>query len=442
MGMKYETIKSGILIILVLLSVLLTWNLWTYQPNYATMEKNSYVAEVNMSEKQDVKKIVGPDMVMYHKQGGHFGTTRTDELDKLMKELSRWSFYDVKVFTDKPGNINELTQGNGKVEIIFPAEVPIDLYRNVLKFTDKKLPSFNFYRIIINAEGLDKGNGIVYFVSTANQLVYTSHISASFLNDFNRTFYKGASRYPSYFSYNVTEKRTIYLPDKPVEMMVYKYLPVTLNSEQFKEALFTDPSFVQKSIIAKGEEYTNGSSKLNINYDKNMLLYVNPTAEGYYLEDSNGLIKRSIDFVNDHGGWIDSYRYVEKDDNYHRVTFRLYSEEGYPVFNEDGLSEISETWGKNEINKYVRSDISLELPLKMETQKVIQPSGHNVIKFIQSKKNFRPELLENLVLGYEMERDSSESKLILLQPVWFYQYDKKWQQIPMEELGGMNNGLE
>jgi regulatory protein YycH of two-component signal transduction system YycFG len=263
-----------------------------------------------------------------------------------------------------------------------------------------------------------------------------SHISASFLNDFNRNFYKGAGRYPSYLSYNASEKNTIYLPEKPVEMMVYKYLPVTLNSEQFKEALFNDPSFVQKSVLSKGEEYTNGSSKMNINYDTNMLLYVNPTAEGYYLEDSNGLMKRSIDFVNEHGGWIDPYRYVEKDDNSHQVTFRLYSEEGYPVFNEGGLSEISETWGKNEINKFIRPDISLELPLKTETTNVTLPSGHSILKFIQSKKNLRPELLENLALGYAMQRDSKEAKLILLKPVWFYQYDKKWMQIPTEELEG------
>lgn len=419
-----------------MLSVFLTWNLWTYQANYATMEKNNTVAQVTMSKKQEVKKIIRPDMVVYHKQGGHFGTTRTDELDKLIKELGRWNFYDVKSISDKPVNINELTKGNGIVEIIFPAEVPVDIYRNVLKFVDKKVPSFNFDRIIINAEGLDKGHGVVYFVSTASQFVYMSHISASFLNDFNRNFYKGAGRYPSYLSYNLSEKRTIYLPDKPVEMMVYKYLPVTLNSEQFKEALFNDPNFVQKSIVSNGEEFTNGSSKMNINYVKNMLLYVNPTAEGYYVENSTGLMKRSIDFVNEHGGWIDQYRYVAKDDNSHRITFRLYSEEGYPVYSGEGLAELSETWGKDEINKYIRPNISLELPLKTETQKVILPSGRSIMNFIQSKKNFQPELLENVALGYEMQRDLKESKLIDLEPMWFYQYDKKWEKVPMEELEG------
>jgi regulatory protein YycH of two-component signal transduction system YycFG len=45
--MRYENIKSGILTLLVLVSILLTWNLWTYQPNYETMENNNVVEVVS-----------------------------------------------------------------------------------------------------------------------------------------------------------------------------------------------------------------------------------------------------------------------------------------------------------------------------------------------------------------------------------------------------------
>ena len=42
--MRYEKIKSIILTLLVLVSILLTWNLWTYQPNYDTMENSNTVS--------------------------------------------------------------------------------------------------------------------------------------------------------------------------------------------------------------------------------------------------------------------------------------------------------------------------------------------------------------------------------------------------------------
>lgn len=434
--MRYETIKSSILFVLVMLSVFLTWNLWTYQPNYATMEKSNYVAQVSLSEKQEVKKIIKPDMALFHLKNEHYGTVNADELDKMIKEMSSWKFLDIKNYTDKVANINQLENANGSVEFLFPAEVPIQLFRDVLTFEDKKVPAFNFDRFIVNVENPDKENGVVYFVSTADQQVYISHINTTFLNNFYHDFYKNANQYPGYFAYNLSEKRPILLPDGPTVMMEYKYLPVTLNSEEFRDALFTDPSFVQKSYVANGEEYTNGSSKMNIDYDKNMLLYVNPTAAGNYQEKSNDLVKRGIDFVNDHGGWTDAYRYVAKDEIHHQMTFRLYSVEGYPVFNEDGLSEINESWGQNEINKYIRPNISLNLPIKTETQKITVPSGHELIHFLKDKKNLKLEQIENLVLGYKMERDIQESKLIRLEPEWYYRINKTWYGISMDDLRG------
>ncbi|EKN71509.1 YycH family protein [Neobacillus bataviensis LMG 21833] len=440
--MRYENIKSGILTILVLVSILLTWNLWTYQPNYDTMEKNKYVAEVTVSEKQEVQKIVKPDRVLFHIKGQHYGTNNTAELEKMIKDMGRWSIFDVKNYSDKVENIEDLIHGNGNAEIIFPGEVPIELYRSVLPIEGKRVPSFNFNRIIINVEDAEKENGIVYFASTENQQVYIGHISSTNLNEFNHDFYKNANRYPQYFAYKATDKRTLFLPETETEMTTYKYLPVTLNSDEFKDALFNDPSFVQKSPLAHGEEYTNDSSKMNINFDTNILSYVNPTAADNYLDSSYGLVKRSIDFVNEHGGWTDAFRFVSKSEYQQSVTFRLYSMEGYPVFNDRGLSEINEVWGKDEINRYVRPNISLDLPLVTETKRVTRPSGHAVVEFLQKKKNFKPELLDKLILGYRMERDSEEKKLILLEPAWFYLYDGNWEQITMENQGGLKYGLE
>lgn len=440
--MRYENIKSAILTILVLLSIVLTWNLWTYQPDYETMKNSNVVAEVSISEKQEVQKIIRPDQVLYHIKGEHYGTTNSTDLDKMVKQMSQWSFSALKNDSGKVGNVDDLAHANGNVELIFPGEVPIALYRSVLNFEERKLPDFNFDRIIINAENSGKDNGIVYFASSQHQQVYTSHISATFLRDFNRNYYKNAVRLLRYFSYKASSKRTIFLPESTTVMNEYKYLPVTLDSEVFKEALFSDPSFVQKNLVPQGEEYTNGSSKMNVYYDTNMLSYVNPTAESGFSTNAYDLVKKSIDFVNEHGGWTDPYRYVSKDEANQSVIFRLYSLEGYPVFNNQGNSEIKEVWGKNDINQYVRPDISMELPLKSETQKITIPSGHEILKYLQSKKDFKPELLNGMTLGYRMQRDEVEGRLILLEPAWFYLYNNKWTEITMDDSGGLGHGLE
>jgi regulatory protein YycH of two-component signal transduction system YycFG len=64
------------------------------------------------------------------------------------------------------------------------------------------------------------------------------------------------------------------------------------------------------------------------------------------------------------------------------------------------------------------------------------------LKYLESKKSFRKDLLKEIVLGYQMERGTDENKLILLKPAWFYLYDQRWGQISMDDLGGLMHGLE
>lgn len=440
--MKYENSKSVILIFLILVSIVLTWNLWTYQPNFDMMENSDYVAEVTLKEKQELQEIISPDLALFHHNGQHYGTTNAVNLDKMMDSLRKWSIYDVTNYSDQVEDIKELVHGNGNAEIVFPADVPIDIYRSVLKFEEKRIPAFNFNRIVINVENSEKGNGTVYFISSDYQNVYMSHISPDLLNDFNRDFFKNAEQYQRYFAFEATVHRTVFIPDGKLEMMEYTYLPVILNSEAFKEALFSDPSFVQRGTISNGEEYSDVSSKMTINDNTNMLHYVNPNVESNYVDNSYDLLMRSIDFINGHGGWTDPYRYVAIDVKRKSVKFRLYSVDGYPVFNESGMSEIQEVWGRDEITKYVRPNIALELPLTAEMVNVTLPSGSEALEYLKSRKSFKPELLEQLVLGYRMTRNTDENKLILLEPAWFYRYNQSWGQITKEDLGGLLHGLE
>ncbi|WP_442597203.1 YycH family regulatory protein [Neobacillus sp. D3-1R] len=440
--MTYENIKSTILTFLVLSSFFLTWNLWTYQPNYELMENTKYVQEVAIGEKRDIKKVVKPDKVIFHYQNSHYGTINTVEIDKMIHEMSDWNIYDLKNYTNKVEDFTQTIHGNGNVEIIFPEKVPIDIYKNVLDFENKSLPRFSFDRIVIDMDNIQKETGTIYFVDYEKKIVFISHVSSTNLTNFNRSFYKVAYRYPSYFLYQPSKEKALFIPENDTNMIQYKYFPDFLDSDKFKEALFTDPSFVQKSPIPEGEEFTNGSSKMNIYKNSNLLFYVNPIEESEFVGNSIEILQRGIEFINEHAGWTDPYRYVGLDLLNQKVTFRLYSSDGYPVFNESGMSEIIEVWGRNEINKYLRPNFSLDLPLRSEMSEITTPSGKKIIEFLEKQKGFKPESLTDLRLGYHMEKDPKEPKLIVLEPSWFYRYNDKWGQIRLDAVKGERNGLE
>ena len=48
---------------------------------------------------------------------------------------------------------------------------------------------------------------------------------------------------------------------------------------KLKDALFSDPSRVQKDVIGRDEEYKDGSNLMKVNDDSNMILYVDLAEE-------------------------------------------------------------------------------------------------------------------------------------------------------------------
>jgi regulatory protein YycH of two-component signal transduction system YycFG len=92
-GMKYEKIKTIILTVLVLASIVLTGALWTYQPKYDFMENadSDYIQNVSVSNAQvDAGIIIRPSKILIHKDGKHYGIVQETEMNKLMKQVKKW----------------------------------------------------------------------------------------------------------------------------------------------------------------------------------------------------------------------------------------------------------------------------------------------------------------------------------------------------------------
>jgi regulatory protein YycH of two-component signal transduction system YycFG len=438
--MTYENIKTAILTFLVLLSGILTWNIWTYQPNYESVENQKTVNEVSIATQKELRKIVKPHQVIYHVDGKQYGAVNNDHIDKIINMIAKWKFYDVKKYQGRISDFNERISQGENTEIIFPDEVPIELYKRVLNIDEKDLPKFDFDRIIIKAVAQQKQEGTIYFYSQRNQQAYESNVNPSFINDFANDYYRTASRMTPYFQHDVSDIKRIYLPADEIDMVKYTYYQNPLDSEKFKEALFKDPSFVQRSTSDYGEEYTDDASKMTVDSLTNMIHYVNPIRDRESVIGTSNVLQKSIEFVNSHGGWTEAYRYVNKDDFNQKVLFRLYSKEGYPIFNQMGMSEIAQQWGQLEISRYTRPGFHLELPLNPDVKTKKLRSGYDALELLEKKKDFEPELLENLMPGYYMTQGPGDSPLILLEPGWFYLYKQEWHQLIWEE--ELKNGLE
>lgn len=440
MNNRYEQIKSIILTILVLASLFFSWSLWTYQSNYETMEKSNYIKEVSINKKQDTIDIIKPDKVMYHHENAHYGTDSSEEIMKIVQLLSTWDFYNVHDMSEKIAEEDffSFVHGKGKVELIFPTNVPIEQYKNVLHFEEKKLPSFEFDRIVIQIENKQKEDGKIYFVSYQNKRVYASNVNIALISEITKSFFQPSVYHPKYFTYDTGKKRLFILEEEPV-VSRNKYFLNLLPVDLFRDALFVNPSVVQKTFLTTEDEYTDSSSMMTANYSTRLLSYVNPMEETDTSLNVSDTLQRSIDFMNEHGGWTDEYRFVEASDQ--KIIFRLYVD-GKPVFNENGMSEIVQIWGVNKVYKYTRPYFTLDIQLLPETSEITLPAGETVISYLESEEGYNPELLDEVVPAYKMLKDSDEPRLIVLEPMWYYRYNNIWGRITTDDLGGLAYGLE
>lgn len=420
-------------------SVLLTWNLWTYQPITEELEKTDTVREVAFSPKKAVTEIVQPDQMIFHIEDRYYGTVSAREMEKTLNEMSHWNLDHFESVSSNEIDLASLVENHDVVEILYPGSISINIYKNILGLKDQDLPHFYFDRIVIDLESEQNGNSVIYFMSRENQKIYKCAVPSSLLSNFKESYFEIAQQYNPYFAFALSSEKTIYLPEKETEMMNYQYLSKLLDPDKFKDALFSDPSLVQKNVIATGEEYTDGSNLMRENTDDSLISYIDPAEVGNQAINSNDLIKKSVDFVNGHGGWTDSYRFIGLDNDRKSVHFRLYGPEGYPIFSENNaISEILLVWGKTDISRYIRNNFSFGL-IGMTSIKKID-SGQVALEKVRKIDNYNPDLLQDLKIGYQM--NLTQSLLIQLEPSWFYLYDGVWTQLVTEDSGGDIHGLE
>ncbi|MGE7762037.1 YycH family regulatory protein [Peribacillus sp. NPDC097895] len=445
--MNFERAKSIILIILVGTSIFLTWSIWTYEPEYDPFEQSSEFIKIK-SDVQIVSDVIKPVSILFHGNGQHFRTVNPEEIGKMEKEFVQWSFTGVKEVSVKrlQRKFDDFVHEDGSIEIEFSDDIPISLYKTVLDISDKEVPGSSFDRIIIKQKDISGNESAVYFVSYDQEKIYQGMVDSKRLREFMDKFYTGSyNKHPEYTAETINSKRTLFVPEKPVKVNRFEYYIDYLDIGNLKNALFTFPKFVRQDSVSVGEEYTDGTRLMTINKENYLISYINPAQKSKFFDSSSDLLQKSIDFINDHAGWEDNnYRFAYMSENEQRVVFRLFVN-GYPAFNEYGMTEIEQIWGKEEIYSYERPYFSLASVLPSEGSEVPLPSGREVLNQLKAKDNIDFKSVEDISIGYKLNKslDSKLVTLVTLEPTWYYRIGDKWFIVPFEgTTGGDQNGLE
>ncbi|MGM0866792.1 MAG: YycH family regulatory protein [Bacillota bacterium] len=451
--MNYEKIKSIILTLLVCISIFLTFNLWTYQPGYDTINKDeAYDVSVGdkIPENELNSVLIKPFKLFYHSGSKTVGTSDEFEINKVIEQLRTWTLFDMKDLSREynMSEIKSVIHGEKKVEIVFPDNVPLSIYSQVLKLEEKNTLNGSFNRIIIDLNNNGSDTGSVYFVlyEAGEKKFYESRVDHASLEAFEKSFVqKAVYNFDEYIEQPLNNKKTIFLPKDAEDYISYRYYSDLDSPEEYVQALFSDPNSVDKGFTEQGEKFTNVYSLLKTNKEHNTLSYVNPSEEKNGGTSATELIQKSMEFVNDHGGWTDQYQFFSISPLENKIVYRLFMH-NYPVFNENGMAEVSQVLGEESINEYNRPYFKLDYDLSLNegVDEVRLPSGSTVLYALAKDDTINLDYVEDVIVGYKMTRDSNESnrKFLVFEPSWFYKYDGNWLRLPLEDEEGLGIGLE
>jgi regulatory protein YycH of two-component signal transduction system YycFG len=440
-----ENIKTFVLWLLILLSVFLTYQIWTFQPEYAILKSAEYIDNLQIGEEKSLQEVIKPKHIVFHHQESSFSPSNQLEInDTLYEELFQGlTFENFSPLSNL--ELRDNRQSNTELEFIFPdsipAEVIIELFQinSSEQFLLQGIDQVVFSTIEIGEEEQVR----VRFVSLKEKLTSEAVTNLS-VSRFEEAVTDSISElsYPVFsyvlINYGNGYMKKVYLPDDTLEMDSAIYLSKPIAPEHFKQSLFSDPSFVKNYLQSNGEEsFTDGNRMVNVLNSGNVLRYINPGYGDTADRSSKSSLNSSLDFLNGHGGltnpfYFDSVKSVATSEE---ITFRL-AVGGHPVYESNfydvnNLFEITLTRvGGNQFEQYIRPLFYIEADPINSVITTKLPSGHELIDLLKNQVGFDRYLLTDINNGFKMNKRQS---IITFEPSWFIQYNGKWESISVAE---------
>ena len=223
-GEKYElrTYQNGLVIGLVGLSMILTWQLWTFQPNIELLDNTAkYVPNEAMSEERKLTEIIRPEQIVIHQQGRHAMIPTNDErFDQLYQKLLKTNFVEGDMLAVGP--FPKQVQ-NGGIELIFPTSIPVDVFVSLFQVDQEEfnLPLSAINRLYMYVDRQDEQVHMQMLSSKDTQVV---EVETNFsVGDFERNFLRPFDEYVEVFQANNRSSTRelsehIYIPVGPLRL--------------------------------------------------------------------------------------------------------------------------------------------------------------------------------------------------------------------------------
>ena len=441
--MKYiEPIKSLILFFLVLMSLVLTFMIWNYKPDYPFTE-DPKVDNVLIGDTKNIADIMKPYRMLFSTEEGFSGAVSTTAIDPIMQYVSELKAKNFTLINERLSRekVNEMIRLPNRVTMFFQSDIPLQTFQSILSVEETEFNEVMFNRLIMDWNTVDETKKLqVFFISTNNETMYRMDMEIEDTVKFNELFIVQPKNYLKYVEKVRDNNLSLYVLANPFDAIQYTYYTIEIRPELFKNLLFEDTAIVRKKVEESSEKYRDTISELKFNTETKLMNYADPTAKSISAITSSNLLTYSFNFLNEHGGLTGDYRLASMNLPKHAVEYQLYLH-GYPVFNSNALTRISTIWGENSIYRYTRPYYLLYFDLENEVTSKELDSGVDIFHYIESHTELDLSKIDDIVMGYDLIQNP-DSRLFRLEPSWFALTGNTGQRVPTEQIGGDEYGLE
>lgn len=405
------------LIVLILLSLFLSWKIWTKPANRGFQDRSNKVSEV--VQKKPMTDVFVPTKLFYHENKGEdfFYTNKESVISSLQERVVNFEFGDIKELTRTEAAA--LLEKEQIFSLVFPSEIPVALFTE-LHHLDLELPEEHknmvFSRVTVSL--LDE---TLYFVNHAK----TEAIEVPVKGDFKSLERLLQSKKNGYFKVNAPEDSliNIYYFTEEVELKIYSYIVATQSFTTFSKGFFNQSS----------DLYSNEGENLNLsNGEGESLTIENKTGEVTYFgklqenhnQVSNKLYYDTFQYVENMGSALGNMRYFSSKEN--EVTYRNYVE-GFPVFGENMQGSLEATVQNKNI--YIRANQeTLQIPIPSEENVTLIPTA----KLVEQLRDQGVDLdsIQDIQIGYKWQTNKETKQAVDLVPEWYIKYNNEWYTQP------------
>lgn len=435
-GMKSkEYIKSIILILLVMMSIVLTYMVWNFTPDLTNIDsaesKKGNVKSIGKPMAAHIENVIAPYQIVEVKDDKVKGMAPSRaQLSQVSEALKNHEVSKIE-HLQRDYNLTLPTLNTRFTVLDFTYDMPLTTYLGQVLNTSAKVPkNFNFNRLLVDENS--KGNLELYAISKDRHQVMKVTMNAKAKN-FAKTMDQLSEDMQKY-SEIITNKDTIdkathvFAPNHPQRMRSYRMVYDTIPVETMNSILFDD-SVIIRSGKSGATTYNNNTGVANYNDESKKYHYKNLSEDESSLSDMDTTIPSTFEYINGHGGFFnDDFRLFSTDNSSGELTYQLFLN-GHPTFNDQKLNDIEVTWGEKGIYDYKRALLRSSVPLEGES--VSLDSAETVRSALANNHNIDFQKVTNMAVGYREDDQPTKDDIEVQRnsefvPTWYVEYDGDW----------------